>query len=129
MLGFNQGQFVLGLDYEKALNTHVGFGGYFAFSAEKKEADLSQMIALGVDVKVHIGVEKWDVYVRPGFGLAFASPDNESKTYLAPVLGLGVQYAVSDKTMLGIEKVTFFNWTEATDFSAEAFLATVRIKF
>jgi hypothetical protein len=129
MLGFNQGQFVLGLDYEKALNPHVGFGGYFAFSPEKKEADMSQMIALGVDVKVHAGFEKWDVYIRPGFGLAFASLDSESKTYLAPVIGLGVQYAVSEKTLIGIEKLTFFNWTEATDLSAEALVATVRVKF
>lgn len=37
MLGFNQGQFVLGLDYERALSAHVGFGGYFAFTAEKKK--------------------------------------------------------------------------------------------
>ena len=129
MLGFNQGQFVLGLDYERALSAHVGFGGYFAFTAEKKEALLPQIIALGMDAKVHVGVEKWDLYVRPGFGLAFASLDTISKTYLAPILGIGVQYVLSEKTSLGVENLNVFNWTEKTDFSSEALVATVRIKF
>ena len=129
MLGFNQGQFVLGLDYEKAVSSHVGFGGYFVFTSEKKEAILPQLIALGVDAKVHVGVDKWDLYVRPGFGLAFASLDSFSKTYLAPIMGLGVQYALSEKTLLGVEHLSVFNWSEKTDLSAEALVATVRIKF
>jgi hypothetical protein len=37
--------------------------------------DYPQLIALGVDVKAHINLEKLDFYIRPGFGLAFASLD------------------------------------------------------
>jgi len=129
MLGFNQGQLVMGLDYEKALNAHVGFGGYFTFTPEKKDLDYPQLIALGVDVKAHMSVEKLDVYVRPGFGLAFASLDDLSKSFLAPIFGIGLQYALSDKTLLGVEKLTVFNWSEKIDFSSESFVATARFKF
>lgn len=129
LLGLNQSQFVLGLDYERAYSSHVGVGGYFAFALEKKEANLPQVISFGVDAKVHVGVDKWDIYVRPGFGLAFASLDSESKTYLAPIMGLGAQYALSDKTLLGVERLTIFNWSEKSLGSVEAFVATVRVKF
>jgi hypothetical protein len=129
MLGFNQGQIVLGLDHEIAVSSHVGFGGYFAFALEKKEAGLPQLIALGVDAKVHVGVDKWDLYVRPGFGLAFASVDSFNKTYIAPIMGLGVQYALSEKTLFGVERLSVFNWSQKTDLSVETLVATVRIKF
>jgi hypothetical protein len=80
-------------------------------------------------VKAHVSVEKLDIYVRPGFGLAFASLDDLSKSFLAPIFGVGVQYALSDKTLLGVEKLTVFNWSEKNDFSSESFVGTVRFKF
>ena len=49
MLGFNQSQLVLGLDYEKALNAHVGFGGYFTFTPEKKDSKSFLLILITPD--------------------------------------------------------------------------------
>lgn len=128
MLGLNRSQFVLGLDYEKAISSHVGFGGYFTFTPEKKEASIAQIIALGINTKIHVSVDKWDLYVRPGFGLAIPF-DNISKTFLSPIMGLGAQYQLNDKTLLGVERLSIFNWSEKLVGSYEAFVATVRIKF
>jgi hypothetical protein len=129
MLGLNRSQFVLGLDYEKVISSHVGFGGYFTFAPEKKDASIPQIIALGVNTKIHVGVDKWDLYVRPGFGLSFASLDSTSKTCLSPIMGLGAQYQLNDKTLLGVERLSIFNWSEKLLGSYEALVATVRIKF
>jgi hypothetical protein len=122
-LGFGLGALNIGADFESAMSSDAGVGGYFMLmtNAEKNNADIrAQIIAFGGEAKVHYRPGSWDFYGTPGFGIAMVDFRNEDETTFGPSMRIGVLYAVSPSISVGIEHATFFNWF-SKDVLSESF--------
>jgi opacity protein-like surface antigen len=134
-LGFNQGQFVLSVDYEHRVTEHFGFGGSFYYTPDDSSSGYAEIVGIHAQSKIHAPLGDIDFYARPGFGLAkleykTSAGKDEDSTVLSPLFGLGVVYRIADNVGIGVEYLTLFNWTD-DDYagSKSDFLISSQIRF
>jgi Outer membrane protein beta-barrel domain len=121
-LGFGQGALNIGADFEAAMSSDAGVGGYFMLltDAERNNATIrSQVIAFGAQAKVHYRPGDWDFYGTPGFGIAMIDNNTNDETTFGPSMRIGVLYALTPTLSVGIEHATLFNWF-SKDVGAES---------
>lgn len=133
-IGFNQGQFVINLDYEYRLTEHFGFGGNFYFTPDDAAAGYAQILGFAAHSKLHVGLGDMDFYARPGLGFAKVDykkgASNEDSLILAPIFGVGAIYRIADNVGIGVEYLSTFNWTEdEIPGSKHDFLIATQIRF
>ena len=133
-LGFGQGALNIGGDFESAMSSDAGIGGYFMLltDAERSNATIrSQVIAFGAQAKVHYRPGAWDFYGTPGFGIAMIDDNNNDETTFGPSMRIGVLYALTPALSVGLEHATFFNWfsKDVNAESLETANAAVRMSF
>lgn len=121
-LGFGQGALNIGADFESAISSDAGVGGYFMLLTDAERSNVTirpQVIAFGAQAKVHYRPGSWDFYGTPGFGIAMLDANNDDETTFGPSMRIGVLYALSPTLSVGIEHATFFNWF-SKDVGAES---------
>lgn len=132
-LGFGSSAVNIGGEFEAAINSDSGIGGYFMLLTEEETRGVSvrpQVIAFGGNAKVHYRPGDWDLYAAPGFGIAIVEQNNSDETTLGPSVRLGVLYSLTPTVMVGLEHQTFFNWFEnSLSSNIEAASAAVRLNF
>ncbi|MES2769752.1 MAG: hypothetical protein V4596_11465 [Bdellovibrionota bacterium] len=111
LLGFTQGAIHLGADFEMKKTNLYGLGGYFFMQTDDKDAAVSEVMALGANMPIHMLTDSnIDVYVAPGFGIAMVDTGLEDETTFGPSLKIGADYKVSATAKVGVQYSKYFNW-------------------
>lgn len=112
-LGFGQTALNVGAEFESAMNSDAGIGGYFLLLTEGKDNGRTyrpQIITFGGDVKVHYRPGDFDFYAAPGVGVLMYESNSNDETTVGPSMRIGVLYAMTPKFGIGLEHATLFNW-------------------
>lgn len=133
-LGFGQGALNIGADFESAMNSDVGVGGYFMLFTDAENNNVNirpQVITFGGQAKVHYRTGDWDLYGAPGFGITMVDNNNNDETTIGPSMRFGVLYSFTPRLSVGLEHVTLFNWfsKQAGFESLESSNAAIRMNF
>lgn len=115
MLGFRSGAASFGAQFEHRLKASHGVAGYVLLASKDDKLGLPGVTSFGGVVPVHFGVNRWDLYVAPGFGyhmikFATATPQPSDQNALGPLMKLGVFYRFTRQIAFGFELMQAYNW-------------------
>lgn len=131
LLGFTEGAIHLGADFEMKKTNLYGLGGYLFMQTDDEDAAVSQVMALGANMPIHMLTDSnIDVYVAPGFGLAMVELGTVDETTFGPSLKIGAEYKVSPTAKVGVQYSKYFNWmSDEADASYEYSSAAATFAF
>lgn len=114
-VGFTEGGFALGADYEYMGFSTFGLGGYLRMYQKDEDRGTAGngVVTFGAFVRPHFSKKEWDFYVSPGFGIisidAVGRTPGDSTT-AGPSLALGLLYELTSTVSLGVENMRSWVW-------------------
>jgi hypothetical protein len=129
-VGFTEGGFGLGADYEYAAASTFGIGGYTRFY-KKDEKRAPGYFMFGAFIRPHFHRKQWDFYISPGVGVMSIDANNDDETTLGPSLALGLLYEVNSQIAVGIENMKHYVWfsDDYRGLNVDDFMIKGRVSF
>ena len=111
-VGFTEGGFSIGLDYEYALAPTHGVGGYTRFYKKDDGRGEPGIFTAGAFIRPHFKRQAWNFYVSPGFGVVSidSSARGGSATSFGPSLAFGLLYQIQSQIAIGVENMKTHIW-------------------
>lgn len=114
LLGFNSSAVTFGVNFENHSSGNIGLGGYFLYSAEKKEVGIPQVTSFGGIAPVHfLDDARVNLYLAPGFGVHMIKgfgAGSEDVTTFGPLWKVGSLFKITSNVKAGIEHTQLVNW-------------------
>lgn len=109
-LGFTEGGFGLGAEYEYAAASTFGLGGYTRFYKKDTDRSIPGYFTFGAFIRPHFHRKAWDFYVSPGFGVISIDDRSDDETTFGPSLAIGLMYQIQGQIAIGIENMKHYVW-------------------
>ncbi len=109
-LGFWNGGFSFGGDYEHPSHRTFGVGGQIRYYSKDNDRGMPSLFVVGGFVRPHFNRRQWDFYVSPGFNLMMIDGNNTDETVLGPSLTLGLLYQIKRNMAVGMDQTNLVGW-------------------